>query len=63
VAAPDLFSRGERVPRPMAPSYGFGPMGPAALILSTWLQITTRISGLDTVGEGIPVTGTDEYMF
>jgi hypothetical protein len=41
--APDLSPSGERVSRPMVPSYGFGPMGPATQFLSARLQVTTGI--------------------
>jgi hypothetical protein len=52
--------RGEWVPRLVAPLYGSGFIGPVVQFLSTWLQVTTQVSDLDTVG-GVPqLRGTDK---
>jgi hypothetical protein len=50
---------GVRVRKPMPPSEGSRPLGPTAQFLSTWLQATTQVFGLETVGEGTQLQGTN----
>lgn len=51
----DLSPSGEQAPRLMVLWDGSGLMGLIAQLISTWLQVITRVSILETVREDIPV--------